>query len=187
MLCLWLTTEARSSLELDLIEALDQRLSTVDVHAGHANPNSNRQRQHLVERLLSGASLRIALINDNGFYAGAGIALARQARSFALAGHQVSVLALNGYPESVLARHRYGRWLSGEGSLHPIRYAVVPLGGLAHRSLRCPGPHPMDPRSTTENRRLGSGDPRQSPLLQHQPALSQTPAGCRHPPGVVCP
>ena len=128
---LWLTTEARSSLELDLIEALDQRLSTVDIHAGHANPSSNRQRQHLVEQLLSTASLRIALINDNGFYAGAGIALARKARSFALAGHQVSVLALNGSPASVLARHRYGRWLSGEGSLHPIRYAVVPLGGLA--------------------------------------------------------
>ena len=127
---LWLTTEARSSLELDLIEVLDQRLSTVDVHVGHANTGSNRQRQHLVERLLSGSSLRIALINDNGFYAGAGIAVARQARSFALSGHQVSVLALNGYPESVLARHRYGHWLSGEGSRHPIRYAVVPHGGL---------------------------------------------------------
>ena len=127
---LWLTTEARGQLELDLIEVLDQRLSSVDSCAGHPNPNSNRQRQQLVERLLSGTSLRIALINDNGFYAGAGIALARQARSFALAGHQVSVLALNGSPESVLARHRYGHWLSGEGSLHPIRYAVVPLGGL---------------------------------------------------------
>ena len=125
-----LTTEARSPLELDLIEALYQRLSTVDVHAGHTNSNSDKKRQHLVERLLSGASLRIALINDNGFYAGAGIALARQARSFALAGHRVSVLAMNGSPESVLARHRYSRWLSGEGSLHPIRYAVVPRGGL---------------------------------------------------------
>ena len=124
---LWLTTEARSSLELDLIEALDQRLSTVDDQAGHANSNSKRQRQHLVERLLSGSSLRIALINDNGFYAGAGIAVARQARSFALAGHQVSVLALNGYPESVLARHRYSRWLSGDGSLTPFATRWCPM------------------------------------------------------------
>ena len=127
---LWLTGEARSPLELDLIEAVDQRLSRIDVQAGHANPSSNKQRQHLVEQLLAGASLRIALINDNGFYAGAGIAVARQARSFALAGHQVSVLALNGYPEAVLARQRYSRWLSGEGSKHPIRYAVVPQGEL---------------------------------------------------------
>ena len=127
---LWLTGEARSPLELDLIEAVDQRLSRIDVQAGHANPSSNKQRQHLVEQLLAGAPLRIALINDNGFYAGAGIAVARQARSFALAGHQVSVLALNGYPEAVLARQRYGRWLAGEGSKHPIRYAVVPQGEL---------------------------------------------------------
>ena len=127
---LWLTGEARSQLELDLIEALDQRLSTIDVQLDHADTTSSRQRQHLVEQLLAGASLRIALINDNGFYAGAGIAVARQARSFALAGHQVSVLALNGYPETVIARHRYDRWLSGEGSRHPIRYAVVPNGGL---------------------------------------------------------
>ena len=127
---LWLTTEARSGLELDLIEALNRRLSTIDVQAHHANPRSRKQWQDLVERLLAGQSLRIALINDNGFYAGAGIAVARQARSFALAGHKVSVLALNGYPESVLARHRYGRWLSGEGSNHPIHYAVVPNGEL---------------------------------------------------------
>ena len=127
---LWLTGEARSPLELDLIEAVDQRLSRIEVQAGHANPSSNKQRQHLVEQLLAGTSLRIALINDNGFYAGAGIAVARQARSFALAGHQVSVLALNGYPEAVLARHRYDRWLSGDGSKHPIRYAVVPYGEL---------------------------------------------------------
>ena len=126
----WLTTEANSSLELDLIAALDQRLSKIDVQPEHAQTRASKQRQQLVERLLSGASLRIALINDNGFYAGAGIAVARQARSFALAGHQVSVLALNGYPESVLSRHRYGHWLSGEGSLHPIRYAVAPLDGL---------------------------------------------------------
>ena len=80
-----------------------------------------------MERLLSGASLRIALINDNGFYAGAGIALARQARSFALAGHQVSVLALNGYPESVLARHRYGRWLSGRAAPTPFATRWCPM------------------------------------------------------------
>ena len=127
---LWLTTEARSGLEMDLIEALNRRLSTLDVQAHHANPRSRKQRQDLVERLLAGQSLRIALINDNGFYAEAGIAVARQARSFALAGHKVSVLALNGYSESVLARHRYGRWLSGEGSNHPIHYAVVPNGEL---------------------------------------------------------
>ena len=127
---LWLTTEARSSLELDLIEALDQRLSTVDVQPAQTNTTASKNRQRLVERVLAGESLRIAFINDNGFYAGAGIAMARQARSFALAGHQVSVLALNGYPQSVLARHRYGRWILGEGSRYPIRYAVAPHGGL---------------------------------------------------------
>ena len=127
---LWLTTDARSSLELDLIEALHKQFSTVDVQPSHTNTTASKKRQRLVEQLLAGESLRIAFINDNGFYAGAGIAMARQARSFALAGHQVSVLALNGYPESVLARHRYGRWLLGEGSRYPIRYAVVPQGVL---------------------------------------------------------
>ena len=53
---LWLTGEARSQLELDLIEALDQRLSTIDVQPDHADTTSSRQRQHLVERLLAGAS-----------------------------------------------------------------------------------------------------------------------------------
>ena len=127
---LWLTGEARSQLELDLIEALDQRLSTIDVQLDHADTTASRQRQHLVEQLLAGASLRIALINDNGFYAGAGIAVARQARSFALAGHQVTVLALNGYREAVIARQRYTHWLSGGGRRHPIRFGGVPNGGL---------------------------------------------------------
>ena len=81
---LWLTTEARSCLELDLIEALDQRLSTVDVQPAQTNTTASKNRQRLVERVLAGESLRIAFINDNGFYAGAGIAMARQARSLSL-------------------------------------------------------------------------------------------------------
>ena len=112
---LWMTTEARSSLELDLIEELQQRLPENPLSGAVEEETSNSiQRQVVVERMLAGESLRIALINDNGFYAGAGIALARQARSFALAGHQVSVLALNSQPESVLSRRRYHSWLAGQ-------------------------------------------------------------------------
>ena len=166
------------------IEALHKQFSTVDVQPTHTNTTASKKRQRLVEQLLAGESLRIAFINDNGFYAGAGIAMARQARSFALAGHQVSVLALNGYPQAVLARHRYGRWILGEQVPHPLRGA--PHGGLpTDRSGALNSSHWI--LDQQKNRQLGSGHSRQSPFLQHQPALSQTPVGCRHPTCVVCP
>ena len=40
---LWLTTEANSQLELDLIAALDQRLSKIDVQREHAKTTASRQ------------------------------------------------------------------------------------------------------------------------------------------------
>lgn len=126
---LWMTTEARTAFELELIEELQQRLPQQQLSGTEEGETSSSiQRQAVVERMLAGDSLRIALINDNGFYAGAGIALARQARSFALAGHQVSVLALNSQPESVLSRRRYQSWLAGHGSNYPIHYQVLPNG-----------------------------------------------------------
>ena len=80
--------------------------------------------------MLANKQLNIAFINDNGFYAGAGIALARQARSFALAGHKVSIIALNGYTESVASRHRYEEWLNESQNINPIYYTVANNGSL---------------------------------------------------------
>jgi len=111
-----LATQARTPLELKLLETLQARAAAAGKH--QASPG----QQKLVQRLLEGERLRIAFLNDNGFYAGAGIATARQARGFALAGHQVSVVGLNPYPETALSRQRYAHWLQGGSITAPIRF-----------------------------------------------------------------
>ena len=51
--------------------------------------------QRLVQRLQRCQPIHVLFINDNGVYAGAGIALGRQAEAFALQGHSVTIVALN--------------------------------------------------------------------------------------------
>ena len=76
-----LADAARCESEDSLIAQLRRRQGA----AAERHPTA--AERNLAERFLSGDRLRLAFINDNGFYAGAGIATARQARSFALAGH----------------------------------------------------------------------------------------------------
>ena len=114
-----LANASRSGTESQLINALLERQGRPT-----AQQPTSAQRQ-IAERLLSGHRLRLAFINDNGFYAGAGLATARQARSFALAGHQVSVLSLNPSPEIALASQRYRHWLQGENGATPIQFHAI--------------------------------------------------------------
>lgn len=111
-----LLCDSRSTLELQLVETLLSQLAAPDVH------KPTPQQQHLVEKLLNAEPLAVCFINDNGFYAGAGIATARQARSFALGGHQVSVIGLNPYPLTALSSQRYRHWLQGDRTTTNMRF-----------------------------------------------------------------
>lgn len=114
-----LLCDCRSELELQLVEALLTQLAA----ATSKEPTS--RQQHLVEKLLNAEPLAVCFINDNGFYAGAGIATARQARSFALAGHRVSVIGLNPYPQTALSSRRYRHWLRSDNNKTTIRFHAV--------------------------------------------------------------
>lgn len=120
-----LCSEVRTPLELKLIEILRTKLIP-DPH------EEVKQRQNsLAEKLLALEKIHVAFINDFGFYAGAGIATARQACSFALAGHQVSVVGLHPYPETVLGKSRYNKWLKKSGTDEgSIRYYASTLSDL---------------------------------------------------------
>ena len=131
MCLLRLVNESRTDLELDLIEFVYKKLSQLTPSRRSSRKNKEEENKKVIlERLLANKQLNIAFINDNGFYAGAGIALARQARSFALAGHKVSIIALNGYTESVASRHRYEEWLNESQNINPIYYTVANNGSL---------------------------------------------------------
>ena len=131
MCLLRLVNESRTDLELDLIEFVYKKLSQLTPSRRSSRKNKEEENKKVIlERLLANKQLNIAFINDNGFYAGAGIALARQARSFALAGHKVSIIALNGYTESVASRQRYEEWLNESQNINPIYYTVANNGSL---------------------------------------------------------
>jgi glycosyltransferase involved in cell wall biosynthesis len=116
-----LSCDTKTPTELELLKAIVGETKSTQKDGNSADAD----RLKLSEKLLSNEKIRVGFINDNGFYAGAGIALARQARSFALAGHQVSVVGLNPYPETALSTQRYKSWLKQEGCIPAIKFYAV--------------------------------------------------------------
>jgi glycosyltransferase involved in cell wall biosynthesis len=116
-----LSCDVKTPTELELLAEIVAESKQFENHGCIDHPG----RIKLAEKLLGHDRIRVAFINDNGFYAGAGIALARQARSFTLAGHQVSVVGLNPYPETALSTQRYKNWLNQEGSIPAIKFHAV--------------------------------------------------------------
>jgi glycosyltransferase involved in cell wall biosynthesis len=116
-----LSCDVKTPTELELLTEIVSEIKSSE----HDGQIADAERLQLAQKLLSNEKIKVALINDNGFYAGAGIAMARQARSFALAGHQVSVVGLNPYPETALSTQRYKGWLTQQGSIPPINFYAV--------------------------------------------------------------
>jgi glycosyltransferase involved in cell wall biosynthesis len=120
-----LCSEVRTPLELKLVEKLRSKLIP------DMNEEVKQSQMRLAKKLLSLEKIHVAFINDFGFYAGAGIATARQACGFALAGHQVSVVGLHPYPETALGKNRFNKWLKKSGSEKgAIRYYASTLSDL---------------------------------------------------------
>ncbi len=79
-----------------------------------ANEASHEKLRFLTTDLLQDRRKHIAFINDNGFYAGAGIATSRQAQSLLQAGHKVSVVALNPDESTLRCANRITNWLQSQ-------------------------------------------------------------------------
>jgi glycosyltransferase involved in cell wall biosynthesis len=87
--------------------------------------NQDRPHPLIADQLLRHQPINVVFINDNGVYAGAGIGVKRQAQSFALAGHNVLVLALNGDEPAVRDCGEAFQQRCVENRL-PIRFQLAP-------------------------------------------------------------